>query len=82
MPPDFCANAPWAPSQSVSAVVAPTAILHKRLIIALRAVRHDLEGSRNLPDFPPIFEASIAASSDLGNDQSLSASKRGPKLEG
>jgi len=38
MPPDFCANAPWPPSQSGSAVMAATAILHECLIIALRAV--------------------------------------------
>jgi hypothetical protein len=38
MPPDFCANAPWPPSQSVSAVLAARAILNDRIIIALRAV--------------------------------------------
>src|SRR5215469_7450686 len=37
MPPDFCASAPWPPSQSISAVVAATAILHEPFIVALRA---------------------------------------------
>src|SRR5262249_40660913 len=76
MPPDFCANAPWPPSQTVSAVLAATAILHQRLIIALRAVGVTWTQYRDLPHFPPIFEASIAASIGLGNDQSPSASKR------
>jgi hypothetical protein len=38
MPPDFCANAPWLPSQNVSAAVAATAILNDCIIIALQAV--------------------------------------------
>ena len=37
-PPDFCASAKWLPGQSASAVATAAAILHERLIIALRAV--------------------------------------------
>src|SRR4029077_12878556 len=38
MPPDFCANASWPPSQSADTVAAATAILREHLITALQGV--------------------------------------------
>ena len=81
MPPDFCANAPWLPSPERQCRGSRKGNPERSYHHCPPGSRRDLTSSPHLTDFPTIFEASIAASGGLGNDQWRSASKRQPNQE-